>query len=357
MRLEASSSVPEPQERITGEAHFPCKIFTQTGVIPVSMSLTLVGEGTILTKLSVELWEAVYRLDDQGDADGNRKPLDMRLCSRQNCPLSADWRPSTLDAPSFISKRLLFKVPDMPVSTWSKNKDGYTAIPGRGVCHTSGEYLCSKIKIEHTFKLILEYQYEVVVEESAPKNGRRSNTGGSNHPDEVVVIRDGVVEAEERVMIVSHLDSTNGHDAEPPCYYRSFTSVPVNPSHIPYIDAAIAHALHDDPHAYPHDEYGHSTSEAIGSRLPDYEECIESVTDSSGGSSRVNSIRSVSSASMRDATSFNSSTSSLGQFGAAPETDVGQGTASPPQSPSSESHQLLDLTSYIERYSRGELPV
>ncbi|KAF9977645.1 hypothetical protein BGZ73_005361 [Actinomortierella ambigua] len=355
MCLQAASTAREPGGRVTGEAHFPCKIFAQTGVIPVTIGLALVGEGTALTKISVELWEAVYRLDDNNNINADRSPLSVRLASRQNCPVSADWKPSTLDAPSAVSKRLLFKVPELPVSTWSKNKDGYTAIPGRGFCHTSGEYLCSKIKIEHTLKLVIGYLYEVPIEEYSSRNGRRSSMGSSSASEDTVVLREEFVEAEQQVMIVSHDDTAVGHDVEPPCYYRSFASVPVNPNHIQFVDAAIAQTLHDDPH-HPLDQNVHTES-----RLPDYEECIESFSgvgsDTDGNSrdsTRANSIRSLSSTSIRDAMSFNSSTSSLGHFSMMQE--VSPGAVSPPLRPSSELYQYRDLSSYIERYSRGDVP-
>ncbi|KAG0266767.1 hypothetical protein DFQ27_009436 [Actinomortierella ambigua] len=355
MRLQDTPTTRQSLERISGEAHFPCRIFAQTGVIPVTIGLTLLGQGTALTKMSVELWEAVYRLDDNNDSNAERQPLSVRLTSRQNCPLSADWEPSTVDTPSILSKRLLFKVPELPVSTWCKNKDGYTAVPGRGFCHISGEYLCSKIKIEHTLKLVLGYQYEVPVEEDPFRNSRRSSTGGSSISEDTIVVREEIIEAEEKVMIVSHADSDVGHDdAEPPCYYRSFASVPVNPSDIQFIDAAIAQTLHDDPHHPPHgDQHGHA-----GARLPDYEECIESTSivgsNNSGNGTRANSIRSLSSMSTREALSGYSSTSSLGHFSMMQETNTG--AVSPPLRPSLELHQHRDLSSYIERYSRGEAP-
>ncbi|KAF9947860.1 hypothetical protein BGZ72_010211 [Mortierella alpina] len=118
--------------------------------MPLMLNLALRGNATTVTKITTELLELVYVLDKrpsdddiEGEESTTEVLVDERLVTRQNCPIS-DWPASMSDEPIIIPKRLLFKIPQLPLLHWSKSEEAVSAasLPRsgleKGLCHASG---------------------------------------------------------------------------------------------------------------------------------------------------------------------------------------------------------------------------
>ncbi|KAG0017744.1 hypothetical protein BGZ81_010543 [Podila clonocystis] len=217
------------RERLNGRIHLPCRTFPQAGTIPLIFNLTLQGN-TCVSKVAIELWESVIPFSN--DQDQNRENItkqfaDSRLVSRQNCPV-ANWPASTHD-PVAISKRLLFKVPTLPLEFWSSSIDYPLAIDdsrsqlAKGVCHTSAVFLHLGFKLCHTLRAIVYFG----------KPGAE--------PDEQDMIEHDI----EIQVTGEHLTLEDEHDNHLPSYARSFCSVLVDGARMQEIDRQSFDAMRD----------------------------------------------------------------------------------------------------------------
>ncbi|KAF9393897.1 hypothetical protein CPC16_000815 [Podila verticillata] len=249
MRLHAQQS-----DRLSSQVSFPCKVFPQKGTIPLMVNISLMGNATSITKVTIELYESMYsnrdaELTDQGSCG---TLLEQRLVTRQNCPIQG-WPSSMADEPVLISKRLLFKVPQLPLDRWGdKTRSSYqhlsssNTLPSlqKGFCHASGHYPQAQLWIEHTLRV------EVQI--------RGLNNDGHYVHDST--------ESESDVRIVGNQEYRDD-DTLPPSYYRSFSTALVDGNKIREMDERAIEALQSDFYA-------------LGSipnvQPPDYEESISS---------------------------------------------------------------------------------
>ncbi|KAI1302099.1 hypothetical protein EDD11_005748 [Mortierella claussenii] len=266
LRLASKNST-----RLTGRITSPCLIFPQGGSIPLMIYLSLQGSSTFVTKVAIELWESVIRVGSatSGTARSNQysgeEPrnieemrLDERLVSRQNCPI-AGWPSSSAipetngqgeqeqlqqQQPTFITKRLLFKAPDVPLEPWAEETDEITLQDRRsrlpkGFCHSSGTYLQVGVRIEHTLRVLVYLQ--------GTPSGHKQLEAGSAEED--------IAEQDIQVCVIgSHQQEASRTDETlPPSYHRSFTNLLVDGIELAEIDRRSVEALHQDlVHHYDH---------------------------------------------------------------------------------------------------------
>ncbi|KAG0089076.1 hypothetical protein BGZ92_005330 [Podila epicladia] len=218
------------RERLNGRIHIPCRTFPQAGTIPLTFNLTLQGN-TCVSKVTIELWESVMPSNNnQGqNLDNNTKQIDdSRLVSRQNCPV-ADWPTSTHDSVA-ISKRLLFKVPTLPLKFWSSSIDYPLAVNDsrckldKGVCHTSAAFLHLGFKLCHTLRAVVYFGQP------------------GTEPDE-----HETAEHDIDIQVTSQHQATEGEEPENhlPSYARSFCSVLVDSARMQEIDRQSFEAMQE----------------------------------------------------------------------------------------------------------------
>ncbi|KAG0038996.1 hypothetical protein BGZ82_010111 [Podila clonocystis] len=217
------------RERLNGRILLPCRTFPQAGTIPLIFNLTLQGN-TCVSNVAIELWESVMPFSndqDQNPENNTKQFADSRLVSRQNCPV-ADWPTSTQD-PIAISKRLLFKVPTLPLEFWSSSIDYPLAIDdsrsklAKGVCHTSAAFLHLGFKLCHTLRAIVYFG----------KPG--------TDPDE----QDTAEHDIEIQVTGQHLTPEDEHENHLPSYAKSFCSVLVDGARMQEIDRQSFEAMRD----------------------------------------------------------------------------------------------------------------
>ncbi|KAG0360178.1 hypothetical protein BG005_011323 [Podila minutissima] len=218
------------RERLNGRIHVPCRTFPQAGTIPLTFNLTLQGN-TCVSKIAIELWESVVPFNNnQGqNLENNAKQIaDSRLVSRQNCPM-ADL-PTSTHGPVAISKRLLFKVPTLPLDFWSSSIDYPLAINdsrcklAKGVCHTSATFLHLGFKLCHTLRAVVYFG----------KPG--------TEPDE-----QDTAEHDIEIQVTGQHQPTEGEELENhlPSYARSFCSVLVDGARMQEIDRQSFEAMQE----------------------------------------------------------------------------------------------------------------
>ncbi|KAG0251253.1 hypothetical protein BG011_007746 [Mortierella polycephala] len=217
----------ERSDRFSCQASLPCMVLPQAGTVPLMLNLALKRNATTITKVAIELLESVFALDA---SDPNRVTdvlIDERLVTRQNCPLQ-DWPASMSDEPIAVSKRLMFKVPVLPLTTWSKPEETLSHFRSgldRGLCHSSGTHPLVNVRIAHSVRIIIEVK------------------GLSEDAESKVEYDSG--EAVTNVWIVGNQEYQDD-DSHPPSYYRSFSTALVEGDKIQEMDQLTIEALQDD---------------------------------------------------------------------------------------------------------------
>ncbi|KAF9349454.1 hypothetical protein BGX26_012253 [Mortierella sp. AD094] len=224
--------------RLTGRISSPSLVLPQSGIIPMMIHLNLQGKSTSVSKVTIELWESVFHqcpVDlNQDSAEGVKEiHLEERLVTRQNCPI-IDWPTSTAEGePAVIAKRLLFKVPEVPLKPWSEEvgeitiHDRRSSVP-RGFCHSSRTFPHIRTRVEHTLRTVVYLE------------GLKE---GEVEPD---ITEEDVAEQEIKVIVVGlHLQESGVDETLPPSYHRSFTNVLVEGARLAEIDRNSIEALRD----------------------------------------------------------------------------------------------------------------
>ncbi|KAG0299782.1 hypothetical protein BGZ98_009768, partial [Dissophora globulifera] len=226
MRLESKGS-----SRLSSNVSFPCSVFPQAGTIPLMLNLTLKGNATSVTKITIEMFESVFaRCATSSEDERTESLVDERLVTRQNCPIQG-WPSSTTETPALIPKRLMFKVPQWPLSTWTKSEEALTlACPrttlSKGFCHASGSYAGGDIRISHAIRVMVEVR-------------------GLNNDTESKTFEHVTAESESMVWIVGNQEYRDD-DTNPPSYYRSFSTKLVEGDKIHEMDQQALEALQND---------------------------------------------------------------------------------------------------------------
>ncbi|KAF9353389.1 hypothetical protein BGX26_008850 [Mortierella sp. AD094] len=217
--------------RVSSKVSIPCAVFPQAGTIPLMLNLLLKGNATTVTKITIEMMESVYaRLPPETrQEERNEILIDERLVTRQNCPIH-DWPSSTTEEPVVIPKRLMFKVPQLALSAWSKSEETLTlSCPrsslDRGFCHSSGTFAHANIRIAHTIRVIVYVRGLSDDAESTVENDSGEN--------------------ETTVWIVGNQEYKDD-EVHPPSYYRSFSTKLVEGDKIQEIDQQAFEALQED---------------------------------------------------------------------------------------------------------------
>ncbi|KAG0073600.1 hypothetical protein BGZ93_002103, partial [Podila epicladia] len=249
--------VSKESDRISSQVSFPCKVFPQKGTIPLTMNMSLMGNATSISKLTIELFESIYSSTERGaDSSLRGTLLDQRLVTRQNCPIQG-WPSSMADEPVLIPKRLLFKTPQFPLNQWNdKTRSTYqhqsssNALPSlqKGFCHASGYYPQAQLWVEHTLRV------EVQV-------CGLSDSGHKVHD---------LAESESDVWIVGNQEYRDD-ESIPPSYFRSFSTILVDGNKIREMDERAFEALQSD-------FYGLGSIPNV--QPPGYEESISSSSSS-----------------------------------------------------------------------------
>ncbi|KAG0371034.1 hypothetical protein BC939DRAFT_437531 [Gamsiella multidivaricata] len=215
-------------ERLSSHISIPCSVFPQGGIIPLTLNLSLRGNATTATKVTIELIESIYARPHGASGPQSDILIDERLVTRQNCPVH-DWPSSTTEEPVLVPKRLMFKVPQLPLSAWSK--DDAIAMSNvrpsldKGFCHASGMYTNSNVRIAHFLRVLVQVR------------GLSSDAGSTIEHDSG--------ENEARVWIVGNQEYKDD-EMNPPSYYRSFSTKLVEGDKIHEIDQLAIEALQDE---------------------------------------------------------------------------------------------------------------
>ncbi|KAG0272962.1 hypothetical protein BGZ95_011244, partial [Linnemannia exigua] len=246
----------QKSSRLTGNVSIPCSVIPQSGTIPLMVHLGLKGNASSVTKITIELFERILALErkrregQEGDDDEEEVLLHERLVTRQNCPLH-DWPGSTMDEPATIAKRLLFKVPQLPLSTWSSSQteqvtslSSYRAGLEKGCCHASGDYRLGPlsppsssssseetrdIRIRHLIRFT--FQIRGLTDPSSSSSESKIETESFQKETYVWIVGNQEYREDETV---------------PPSYYRSFSTTLVEVDKIPEMDRRAMEALQDD---------------------------------------------------------------------------------------------------------------
>ncbi|KAF9130158.1 hypothetical protein BGW39_003395 [Mortierella sp. 14UC] len=236
----------QKSSRLSGHVSIPCSVIPQSGTIPLMVYLGLQGNASSVTRIMIELLERISAVEGQDE----EVLLHERLVTRQNCPVH-DWSGSTMDEPVTISKRLLFKVPQLPLSTWSSSQTeqvtslaSYRAGLERGCCHASGDYRLGslsspssstdeerrQIQIRH----LIRFTFQI-----------RGLTTPSSSSSSESSIETESIQKEAHIWIVGNQEYRED-DTLPPSYYRSFSTTLVEVDKIPEMDRRAMEALQDD---------------------------------------------------------------------------------------------------------------
>ncbi|KAF9363877.1 hypothetical protein BGX34_003113 [Mortierella sp. NVP85] len=279
--------------RLSTNVSLPCSVLPLGATIPIILNLSLKGNATTVTKITIEMLESIYACHQTESGQIVETLIDERLATRQNCP-PQDWPSSSSDEPIEIPKRLMFKVPQLPLPVWTKEqsalKTNWRSSLEKGFCHPSGTYADANLRIAHSLRVLV-------------------NVRGLSDSDEPLIEED-YGESDASIWIVGN-QGYKEDESYPPAYYRSFSTTLVEGDKICELDQQAMEALRDDP---------------LFTLLPP---CYEDALEGSSAPSlpRINSIR-------------NTCQPSLDPYGVAELTD---------------SHEtyLRDLAAYTDRYSRA----
>ncbi|KAF9136668.1 hypothetical protein BG015_003058 [Linnemannia schmuckeri] len=239
----------QKSSRLLGNVSIPCSVIPQSGTIPLMVNLGLKGNASSVTKITIELMERILAVE--GAEDEEDVLLHERLVTRQNCPIQ-DWPSSTMEEPVAIAKRLMFKVPQLPISSWSSTENeevtslaSYRAGLEKGHIHASGDYQLgslsnssddssdgeerSYIRIRHSVRFIFQIRGL-----SDPSTSSGADT-----------IETESIQKETHVWIIGNQEYRED-ETLPPSYYRSFSTTLVDSDKIPEMDQRAIEALQDD---------------------------------------------------------------------------------------------------------------
>ncbi|KAG0209408.1 hypothetical protein BGX33_005546, partial [Mortierella sp. NVP41] len=196
-----------------------------------------------VTKVAIELWERAFRLTEQdGDSGSGSAPsrvqIDGRRVSCQSCPISGWSSCSSAGKSIEVSKRMLFKVPQMPLSIWADephrivSSDRRSFLP-KGYYNTSGVYSLVRVEIQHTLRVVVYVEGQLSSESASEVSFDVEDTA----QDETRVYILGLQEQQQ------HGESDD--ETHPPSYHRSFTTVVVEGDRLAEMDRRSFEALQD----------------------------------------------------------------------------------------------------------------
>lgn len=215
------------------------------------LNLGLTGNASSVTRITIELMERVLAVDE---AEGQEDILlHERLVTRQNCPIQ-DWASSTMEEPVTIAKRLMFKVPQLPMSWWSSTSReditsllSYRAGLEKGYCHASGDYRLGSLSTNSTINDDNNGEYKCgvrirhVIRFIFQIRGF-GDPSTSSHPE---IIETESIHKEAQVWIVGNQEYRED-ETLPPSYYRSFSTTVVDGDKLLEMDQRAIEALQDD---------------------------------------------------------------------------------------------------------------
>ncbi|KAF9551931.1 hypothetical protein EC957_000129 [Mortierella hygrophila] len=269
----------QKSNRLSGHVSIPCSVIPQSGTIPLVVNLGLKGNASSVTRITIELLERILAVDDAEDQEDVL--LHERLVTRQNCPIQ-DWPGSTMEEPVTIAKRLMFKVPQLPLSAWSSVESeevtslgSYRAGLEKGHIHASGDYRLGSLSNNSTatdnsdngdmryirIRHLIRFTFQI-----------RGLTDPSTSTSDAETIETESFQKDTDVWIVGNQEYRED-DTLPPSYYRSFSTTLVDSDKIPEMDQRAIEALQDD--------------------IPDlifppcYEDCLTRLTQTVSSSSTV----------------------------------------------------------------------
>ncbi|KAF9122230.1 hypothetical protein BGW39_009890 [Mortierella sp. 14UC] len=219
-------------DRVQGEVRVPCRVLPNSGTVPLVLRLNLRGNATNISKVAIELWERAFRLQEQ---DGGKTQVDERLVSCQSCPIFG-WPSCTPSGETIeVSKRLLFKVPQMALAVWADEIDRVVSTDRRsslpkGSCNISGVNSLVGLEIQHTLRVVVFVDGQLASESST----------GASFPVE------DTAQGETQVHILGLKEQQpqeSEDETEPPSYHRSFTTAIVEGERLAEMDRRSFDAL------------------------------------------------------------------------------------------------------------------
>lgn len=235
--------VSKRTDRVLGEVRVPHRVLPSGGTVPLNLHLNLRGNLTNVSKVAIELWERAFRLQDPpAGTDGSnnsttsRVQVDERRVSCQSCPIS-DWPSCSSTGETIeVSKRLLFKVPQMPLDVWADEPDRIVSTDRRsylpkGYCNNSGVHSLVGLEIQHMLRVVVFVDGQLA----------SGSSTGTTFPV------DDTAHGEARVHILGLQEQQpQGEDeTELPSYHRSFTTMVVDGARLAEMDRRSFEALQD----------------------------------------------------------------------------------------------------------------
>ncbi|KAF9932085.1 hypothetical protein FBU30_009015 [Linnemannia zychae] len=232
----------ERTDRVQCEVRMPYRVLPRSGTVPLTLHLNLRGNSTKVSKVTIELWERAFRVQrDQRQHIGENLPskvqVDERRVSSQSCSIS-EWPGSSMKGETIsITKRLLFKVPQMPLTIWADepgrivSTDRRSLLP-KGYCNNSGMYSLVNLEIQHVLRVLVNV------------NGQLSSESTTKTSFPV----DDTAQGESRVHILGLTEQQPQEaedETEPPSYRRSFMTRVVEGDRLVEIDCTSFETLQD----------------------------------------------------------------------------------------------------------------
>lgn len=229
-----------------GKVRIPCRVLPNCGTVPLNLHLNLRGDSTSVSKVAIELWERAFRLQEQPESanstDSNsptvsRVQVDERRVSCQICSI-ADWPSCSSTGETIeVSKRLMFKVPQLPLDAWADELDRIVSTDRRsslpkGSCNISGVYSLVGLEIQHMLRAVVFVDGQLSSESSSKS---------------ICFPVEDIAQGETRVHILGLQDQQpQGEDeTELPSYHRSFMTVVVDGVRLAEMDRRSFDALED----------------------------------------------------------------------------------------------------------------
>ncbi|KAG0379502.1 hypothetical protein BGX24_000175 [Mortierella sp. AD032] len=315
--------------------------------------LGLKGNASSVTKITIEMFERISALEKK-EGEDEEVLLHERLVTRQNCPVH-DWPGSTVEEPVMIAKRLLFKVPQLPLSTWSSSQteqvtslSSYRAGLEKGCCHASGNYRLGSLSPPSSSSFSTseerrDIQIRHLIRFTFQIRGLADPSSSSSESS----IETESFQKDAHVWIVGNQEYRED-ETVPPSYYRSFSTTLVDVDKIPEMDRRAMEALRDD-------------IPDLMSSPPCYEDCLARLTHISSTSSGTTAAGSSSGSESRS--SSVSSSPTLASWRPSLEEDSSRGMnmlhnnvshfSLAESQASQETAFAYDLQAYTERYSHA----
>ncbi|KAG0286188.1 hypothetical protein BGZ96_009656 [Linnemannia gamsii] len=238
--------VSKRTDRVQGEVRVPCRVLSTCETVPLNLHLNLRGNSTNVTKVAIELWERAFRLQEQSasasstDSNGlttSKVQVDERRVSCQTCQIS-DWPScSSTGETIVVSKRLMFKVPQLPLDIWASEPDCIVSNDRRcplpkGVCNITGVYSLVGLEIQHILRVVVFVDGQL--------------SSGSSSSSTCFPV-DDTAQGQTRVHIMGLQEQQpqGEEETELPSYHRSFTTVVVDGDRMAEMDRRSSEALQD----------------------------------------------------------------------------------------------------------------